>query len=299
MAYPTVSAPYGFKPVNLIGGRVYSGSTRMIPIAEAYATGIYNGDLVGFTAGTLKSSAIAYNTNSPVAGTLGVFAGCEYSTLGGPIYGKNRYQYWAASTIAQDAIAYVVDDPNAVFKVAVLAQSSAGASNTATTLGAVSQAYVGSNVSAVTGTAGSTATGDSAWGVSSSTAPTNQFGVVRTTTTLPFRIVQLVPETVYSVVASATTSGSSTTVTLAAAPAVNTTIQAGMQIIVPNTTGTGYVTAGYPGDYNYVTNVNSATITIATAVNITSATNVTFLAYPEVYVTWSGTYHSYNQAAGV
>ena len=23
MAYPTVSAPYGLKPVNLIGGRVY------------------------------------------------------------------------------------------------------------------------------------------------------------------------------------------------------------------------------------------------------------------------------------
>jgi hypothetical protein len=27
MAYPTVSAPYGYKPVNLIGGQVYAGST--------------------------------------------------------------------------------------------------------------------------------------------------------------------------------------------------------------------------------------------------------------------------------
>ena len=26
MAYPTVSAPYGFKPINLIGGQVFAGS---------------------------------------------------------------------------------------------------------------------------------------------------------------------------------------------------------------------------------------------------------------------------------
>ena len=32
MAYPTVSAPYGLKPVNLIGGQVFAGSTRNIPI---------------------------------------------------------------------------------------------------------------------------------------------------------------------------------------------------------------------------------------------------------------------------
>ena len=38
MAYPTVSAPYGLKPVNLIGGRVYAGSTRMFPIVNGYGT---------------------------------------------------------------------------------------------------------------------------------------------------------------------------------------------------------------------------------------------------------------------
>ena len=32
MAYPTVDAPYGYKPINLIGGQVFSGSTRMYPI---------------------------------------------------------------------------------------------------------------------------------------------------------------------------------------------------------------------------------------------------------------------------
>ena len=46
MAYPTVSAPYGFKPVNLIGGQVYAGSTRNLPIAYNYGTAIYYGDYV-------------------------------------------------------------------------------------------------------------------------------------------------------------------------------------------------------------------------------------------------------------
>ena len=32
MAYPTVAAPYGLKPVNLIGGQVYTGSTRNLPV---------------------------------------------------------------------------------------------------------------------------------------------------------------------------------------------------------------------------------------------------------------------------
>jgi len=46
MAYPTVSAPYGLKPVNLIGGQVFAGSTRMMQIASGYATDIFYGDLV-------------------------------------------------------------------------------------------------------------------------------------------------------------------------------------------------------------------------------------------------------------
>ena len=30
MAYPTVDRPYGFQPVNRIGGTPYAGSTRLI-----------------------------------------------------------------------------------------------------------------------------------------------------------------------------------------------------------------------------------------------------------------------------
>jgi hypothetical protein len=32
MAYPTVDKPYGLKPINLIGGQVFAGSTRMYNI---------------------------------------------------------------------------------------------------------------------------------------------------------------------------------------------------------------------------------------------------------------------------
>lgn len=298
MAYPTVSAAYGFKPVNLIGGRVYSGSTRMVPIKEAYGTNLFNGDLVQMGAttqvGTVIQSALAYNTASPIAGTLGVFVGCEYSPPTGPIYGRLRQQYWPASTAAQDAVAYVVDDPQAVFRVACLAQTGGSPANTPTTVGAVCPAFIGSNLSPITGTAGSTATGDSAWGVSSATAPTNGVGILRVATTQPFRVVGVVPETSYTITGAGTVS--TTTVTLAVA---NPAIQAGMQIIVPNATYTGYQTNGAPGDNNVVTNVNGTTVTIQTTCTQATSVNLLFVAYPEVYVTWSGTYHGYNQAAGV
>ena len=35
MAYPVVDAPYGLKPINLIGGQVFAGSTRELPITYA------------------------------------------------------------------------------------------------------------------------------------------------------------------------------------------------------------------------------------------------------------------------
>ena len=34
MAYPTVSAPYGFKPINRLDGMPYAGATRQLAIAN-------------------------------------------------------------------------------------------------------------------------------------------------------------------------------------------------------------------------------------------------------------------------
>ena len=46
MAYPTVSAPYGLKPINLYGGTPFAGATRQYKIASAYNTSIFYGDVV-------------------------------------------------------------------------------------------------------------------------------------------------------------------------------------------------------------------------------------------------------------
>ena len=186
MAYPTVSAPYGLKPVNLIGGRVFAGSTRMFPIVNGYNTSMFNGDVVqigtGANIGNLVASTLAYNASSAVAGTIGVFVGCEYSTTGGPIYGKNRYQFWNASTSAPDAIGYVVDDPQAVFQTAIV-QNPAGTGGS-TTIAYANQAYIGSNayyIGAAAGNTGSTTTGDSLAGIAVSA--TNTISTPLTTST--------------------------------------------------------------------------------------------------------------------
>jgi hypothetical protein len=84
----------------------------------------------------------------------------------------------AASTSTNVAIAYVIDDPMAAFKVAVV--------STGTTMSTVGRAVVGSNLALVQNT-GSTTTGDSAVAVlSTSTSTTN---------TLPVRVIDVVPET--------------------------------------------------------------------------------------------------------
>ena len=55
MAYPTVSAPYGFEPINRVDGMPYAGATRLISIASTYDTAIYAGDLVKIvTGGTIE-----------------------------------------------------------------------------------------------------------------------------------------------------------------------------------------------------------------------------------------------------
>ena len=74
MAYPTIDAPYGLKPVNLIGGQAYAGSTREYPILNNLGTGIFYGDLVALVRGNLQRISVTTGT----AGTVvGVFLGCS------------------------------------------------------------------------------------------------------------------------------------------------------------------------------------------------------------------------------
>jgi len=265
MAYPTVDKPYGLQPVNLIGGQVFAGSTRMFPIASGYGTDLFYGDLVKLTVdGTVIKDTTTSGT-SATAGIVGVFLGCEYSQAGGPIFGKIRKQYWPASTVASDAVAYVCDDPDAIFKAAVC--------NTGTTIAYAGQWVVGKNAGLLQN-AGSTATGDSQVAVG---------GAAPAATAKIMRIIGTVPETAISISATGSTSGSSTTVTLASA----TTVYPYMSV-----SGTG-VAAG-----NYVASVNSSTeIVLAVAVNLSSIA-LTFTGSPEVLVKFNEGWHSYYNSAG-
>jgi hypothetical protein len=299
MAYPTIDKPYGLKPVNLQGGRVYSGSTRMFPISTGFATSLFNGDVVGNATGLLAATGYGTGAAGAAAGRgVGVFVGCEYSSAAGPIYGKNRYQYWAGGTAAQDAVGYVVDDPLAYFRVAVIAQGTSLV-NTNQTIGYMNPYYVGSNVYLVAGTAGNVNTGDSYMGVSSAavTSGTAGSGVPLTSTAAPFRVIQVVPDTAYTYVTTATsTTSSGSSVTISAADA---NIKPGMQFIAINANGT-YVTGCAPGNYSTVTNANTTTLTITGTVGASlSGATLTFIGYPEVIVGWGPGFHSYNAANGV
>tara|TARA_R100000935_G_C2837823_1_gene169163 strand:- start:2881 stop:3507 length:627 start_codon:yes stop_codon:yes gene_type:complete len=121
----TVAGPYGLKAVNHIGGTPYAGSTRLLPIttaAVANATSIFNGQVVNLTAGGTvivnpndgDSGGAGGTAAAFGAGVVGVFVGCTYSD---PVTGVLTFnQYWPGNA-ATDALAYVVDDPNALFQI--------------------------------------------------------------------------------------------------------------------------------------------------------------------------------------
>jgi hypothetical protein len=289
MAYPVVDSPYGFLAVNELNGLPYAGATRQIPIARNYGTSLFYGDLVQLTTtGTLikTSYSAASSPTSVIAGAVGVFVGCSYTS---PATGQKLFaQYYPASTLANDIVAYVVDDPSAVFKVVMVGQTSSE-SNTAATVGYANQSFIGTNVYAITGVAGSTTTGNSKMAVSGD-GPSNGTGNVRVASnSLPFRVVAVVPETSYIV--TGTGSSSSTTITLAAAV---TGLQAGMQVICPQASA-----GGNPGDYNYVTNVNGTTVTVAATLTAAASSSFTFIGYPEVLVKWNQGWHSYQFATAL
>jgi hypothetical protein len=176
MAYPTVSAPYGFQAINRVDGMAYAGAIRQIPIASTYTTAIFNGDpVIIAVGGTIERSAAS---GAVTGGTpVGVLVGCQYTNTSGQTV---QAQYFPGSGVT-NAIAFVVDDPLAAFKVAV-----AFANATVTT---VTQAAVGTNMSYNLGT-GSTVDGNSGAFVTAASGAN--------TATLPFRVIAVVPETATS-----------------------------------------------------------------------------------------------------
>jgi hypothetical protein len=154
MAYPSVSGPYGLIPINLIGGQVFASATRLIPIATNSSTAIFFGDVVKLASTGTLAKDVGTDTATPV----GVFLGCSYTD---PTFGKTFRQSYAATTDITDIVAYVQDDPDALFKVAVVSAT--------TTIGYVTRANVGENAVLVQN-AGSTITGNSKVAIDDGTA---------------------------------------------------------------------------------------------------------------------------------
>ena len=291
MAYPTVSAPYGFKPLNLIGGQVFVGSTRNLPIQYGYATNIFYGDVVSITRGFITRLAMTTGGSASTGGTgygqIGIFLGCSYTN---PVTKQKTFsQYWPASTLAGDAVAIVTDDPDTVFKAAVVTTQGG------TTIGSVATTMIGLNIAA-SDLAGSANNGNSSNGVLASSA--------NTTAALPWRIVDIVRDTAVSL-GTATWSSGTTTLTTSALP-----------FALPVGTEVGYLASNgqYVGTANWVSTAATAGATsvvvnaqygtvnaggaAATATVIPASSTLVFTQYPEVLVKLNFGVHSYYNNTG-
>ena len=189
MAYPAVGGPYGFLPLNLLGGRVYAGSTSNLPIASGYAKNIGYGDFVSIISdGTINRVDSSTGAKSAFAiKPVGVFLGCSYTepTLGYKVF----KQYWPTGTVAADAVAIIADDPDIIMKVAVgntsaviVTASGITAADVGQNIGYFVKANTGAFVDGV-----NTATGDAASVVDLNT--------MSTTVSLPLRVISVVKET--------------------------------------------------------------------------------------------------------
>ena len=183
MAYPTIDKPYGLKPINLIGGQSFAGASRLIPIASAYATGIFYGDVVQYkNDGTLIITTLQNNT-SVVAGVVGVFLGCTFTD---PNSGQKTFrQDYPASTTASDIMAYICDDPSTLFKAVNVTGSTAdGAASGLLPVAKTRATTISCNAELVLNT-GLTSTGNSRMGVF----------INNVATILPITVVDVVEDT--------------------------------------------------------------------------------------------------------
>lgn len=277
MAYPNIASPYGLLPQNLLGGQVFSGSTREYPIQFGYNTNIFFGDFVQLSRGFVNRAAVS--TGTGLNQTVGIFLGCSYTN---PITKQKTFtQYWPAGTLSGDAVAIVSDDPDAVFKAVVCSSG--------TTIASGAYAMIGQNVSAIDNSSGSTITGDSKNAVLAPTA-------TPVTTTLPLRVIDVVRDTAVSL-GSATWSAGTSTLTVSALP---NALPVGTDVAVLGTngllarTGSFVATAAAAGATSVVLN-QAPTFTLGTG---NYGTTVIFTQYPEVLVKLQFGTHQYYSATG-
>ena len=175
MAYPTVSAPYGLKPVNLIGGQVFAGATRQMQIASGYATNIFYGDLVK----RIADGTIEKDVGTATATPCGVFLGVSFTNAStGQVQQQQFYPASQSIKSGTQIFAVVADDPDTLFQVVSCSSGS--------TVAAMGISAIGNNIELIQN-AGSTTTGNSAVAINE--------GTQAVTSTLPVRIIDVVRDT--------------------------------------------------------------------------------------------------------
>ena len=100
---------FGLRPYRKLDGTPLAGAQNRYTIKANYDQNIFQGDLV-IPVSTGNIERHVFNTSEAV---VGVFNGCFYTD---PTTQKPTYKnFYPASTNASDIVAFVVDDPDAVF----------------------------------------------------------------------------------------------------------------------------------------------------------------------------------------
>ena len=142
-------AAFGLRLVGKLGSGVANGGVTEYSIATGASGNIFSGDPVKMTnAGTILVAAAGDEI-------LGIFRGCKFTNSSGETVFSSHFP---DGTSSSDIVAFVEDDPDAVFEVQCA--------------GSLAQTDVGLNAD-ISYTSGSTKTGMSAVEVSATTAATS------------------------------------------------------------------------------------------------------------------------------
>ncbi len=161
-------SPYGLRLSKSVGERRSGHGFNQYPIASGYAADLKCGDLVKLVTGTINK-----DTGTTAATPIGVFIGVAYTDAA---MGYIIKQQWVSGTVAADAMAYVLDDPNIAFQI----QAN----------GSLNQNAIGTNAAIVQGT------GNLTLGLSGVAL---NAGSIANTATLPLRITGIVNAVGFSV----------------------------------------------------------------------------------------------------
>lgn len=162
-------AQFSFQQWGYMPGGATDYQLSKYAIQSTYTTGIYFGDPVVASVGS-GGNYIRPMTSTTSTTMVGIFQGCQYTPKGGT---PGWLPWYPPTAAGADTVAYVIDAPNALFKVAAL-------------LTAVPATAVGNNIGFSTGAGGTTTGG----GYGTYTVDQSQ---IASTNTIPFKIMYLYP----------------------------------------------------------------------------------------------------------